>query len=101
MREPHECDSMAELRAQIDRIDADLIALLVRRAACIDRASVLKPVEGLPARIDTRIDDVIANVRARATAEGLDASLAETIWRQLIEWSIAREEAAMGKHIVE
>jgi isochorismate pyruvate lyase len=87
---------MADVRVEIDRIDATLIELLAERAGYIDRASQLKPALGLPARIDDRVEDVVAKVRARSMAEGLDPALVETLWRQLIDWSIAREEAAMG-----
>ena len=34
--------------------------------------------------------------RAAAEAEGLDADLCEGLWRQLIEWSIAREARVLG-----
>ena len=36
---------------------------------------------------------------ARATAaegQGLDPDLIETLWRQLIDWSIRREEQVLG-----
>ncbi|GAA0289897.1 chorismate mutase [Rhodovulum strictum] len=94
---PESCRSMEELRAQIDALDGDLVARLAERARYIDRAAELKPAEGLPARIGPRIDEVIARVRARAAAEGLDPELVERLWRELIEWSIAREEVAMGQ----
>ncbi|MCC6306383.1 MAG: chorismate mutase [Rhodobacteraceae bacterium] len=87
---------MAELRAEIDRIDAALVALLARRAACIDRAAELKSALDLPARIEARIEEVVANVRRHAAARGLPPGLAEALWRPLIDWSIAREEAALG-----
>ncbi len=93
---PADCATMAEVRAEIDRIDAALIELLTERATYIDRASELKPALGLPARIEDRVEDVVAKVRARAMAEGLDPALAENLWRRLIDWSIAREEATMG-----
>ncbi|MEZ5778759.1 MAG: chorismate mutase [Paracoccaceae bacterium] len=93
---PAECATMAEIRAEIDRVDAALVALLVERASYIDRASELKPALGLPARIDDRVEDVVAKVRARAIAEGLDPALVEALWRRLIDWSIAREEAVIG-----
>ncbi|TCO72987.1 chorismate mutase [Rhodovulum euryhalinum] len=93
---PEDCRNMAELRAQIDALDADLVARLAERARYIDRAAELKPAEGLPARIGPRIDDVIRKVRARAGEEGLDPELAERLWRELIEWAIRREEVAMG-----
>ncbi|MFU8897865.1 chorismate mutase [Roseinatronobacter thiooxidans] len=97
MRLPSECRNMAELRVQIDRLDRQLIALLAERAGYIDRAAQLKPAEGLPARIGARVNEVKANVRAEAVAKGLDPDLAEGVWSQLIDWSIAREEKTLGR----
>ncbi|QIK39523.1 chorismate mutase [Pontivivens nitratireducens] len=94
---PADCNSMAELRAEIDRLDAQLVQMLVRRAAFIDRAAELKPAENLPARIDTRVAEVIDNVRGMAADHGLDPALAEDVWRTLIEWSIAREERLLSR----
>lgn len=94
--DPGAHSSMSDLRAEIDRIDGALVGLLVRRAACIDRAVAVKIEAGLPARIETRIEEVVANVRAAAQAQGLDPDLAEALWRRLIEWSIAREERGLG-----
>lgn len=95
-RRPENCANMAELRRVIDGLDAELIELLARRAACIDRAIQLKPKEGVPARVAERVEEVVANVRRRAAAEGLDEALVERLWRDLIEWSIARESRALG-----
>ena len=90
-------DPMAGVRADIDSIDRDLVALLRRRADCIDRAIAVKTAAGLPARIDTRVEEVVGNVRATAVAQGLDAALVEALWRHLIDWSIDREAAVLGK----
>ena len=87
---------MAELRAEIDRIDAGLVDLLAERITYIDRAAELKPALGLPARIDDRVEEVVAKVRASAVARGVDPDLAEALWRRLIDWSIAREEVVLG-----
>jgi isochorismate pyruvate lyase len=95
-RTPSQCANMAELREQIDLLDAELVALLARRAAFIDRAAELKLSLGQPARIKERIEQVIGNVRKRATAEGLDPELAEQVWRLVIEWSIRPEETVLG-----
>lgn len=88
--------SMADLRTQIDALDGALIDMLVDRAGYIDRAITLKQNENLPARINDRVDEVLQNVRAKADAGGFDADLAETLWRHLIEWSIAREEQVLA-----
>lgn len=97
MKAPADCRDMAELRGAIDALDAGIVALLKRRADYIDRAAELKRAAGLPARIDARVEEVVARVRDRAAAEGLDPGLAETVWRQLIEWSIAREDRLLGR----
>lgn len=87
---------MAELRVEIDRVDRELVALLAARAGYIDRAAELKAVLGWPARIGTRVEEVVANVRAAAEAQGLPPELLEGFWRQLVDWSIAREEERLG-----
>jgi isochorismate pyruvate lyase len=97
-RDPNACASMDELRVEIDRIDRELVALLARRAACIDRAAELKRAAGLPARIEERVDEVLANARAAAGAQALDAALVGRLWREIVEWSIAREERALAGH---
>ena len=48
-------------------------------------------------RIDSRVEEVVQRVRSRAETEGFDPVLAERIWRQLIDWSIAREEQTLGR----
>ncbi len=96
MRPPADCHTMTELRAEIDRLDTALIALLVERAGYIDRAAQLKPAAGLPARIAPRVAEVLGNVERLAAQGGLDPALARALWTQIIEWSIAREERVMG-----
>ena len=96
MRAPEDCHSMEDLRAMIDALDSHIVEALARRATYIDRAAELKPALGLPARIEARVEEVVRNVRVRAMAEGLDPALVETLWRLLIDWSIAREEEVLG-----
>lgn len=96
-KEPRDCRDMDELRVEIDRLDRDLVALLARRAGLIDRAAEIKEAAGLPARIPERVEEVVARVRAAAEGAGLDPDLAERLWRELIEWSIAREAEALGE----
>ncbi|MDK3017141.1 chorismate mutase [Pseudodonghicola flavimaris] len=87
---------MRELRQTIDALDRKLIALLADRAVCIDRAAELKQLENLPARIPARVEEVAANARRNAAEVGLDPDLADKLWREMIEWAIAREEAVLG-----
>ena len=92
-----DCTTMAEIRAGIDRLDAELVALFAERTGYIDRASQIKPALGLPARIDARVEEVVANVRRHAVALGLPPDQIEKLWRRLIDWSIEREETVLGK----
>lgn len=97
MRPPPDCRNMDELRGQIDRLDQELVRLLVERAGYIDRAIELKRSAQLPARIEARVDEVLRNVQTLAEDNGLDPQLAETLWKRIIDWSIAREERVLGK----
>lgn len=96
MRSPSECRNMDELRAEIDLLDQELVRVLVARAGYIDRAISLKTSAQLPARIETRVDEVLQNVRMLAAQQGLDPELAGALWERIIEWSIAREERVLG-----
>ena len=86
-----DCKSMEELRHQIDKLDTKIVELLATRSQFIDRATDLKSINGMPARIPDRIESVVSNAREAAQELDLDSDLVEKIWRILIEWSIKRE----------
>lgn len=96
MLKPADCTSMAEIRAEIDRLDQELVRLFADRAGYIDRAAEIKAGADLPARIDARVEEVVQNVRRHADTYGLPPELVEKLWRRLIDWSIAREESKLG-----
>jgi isochorismate pyruvate lyase len=96
MKAPKDCTTMADIRAEIDRLDEDLVRLFAERAGYIDRAGEIKAVVDLPARIETRVEEVVRNVRRHAEVYGLPPDLVEKLWRRLIDWSIAREESRLG-----
>lgn len=96
MTSSQQITSMTELRAEIDRIDEGLIKLLAQRAEMIDRAIEIKGANGIPARITERVEEVVTLVRKQAIDKGFDPDFAETLWRQLIDWSITREERVLG-----
>jgi isochorismate pyruvate lyase len=87
---------MAQIRAEIDRLDEELVRLFADRAGYIDRAAEIKATVDMPARIDARVEQVVGNVRRHADTYGLPPELVEKLWRRLIDWSIAREESKLG-----
>ena len=91
LTKPDDCKSMEELRHQIDKLDIKIVELLATRSQFIDRATDLKSINGMPARIPDRIESVDSNAREAAQELDLDSDLVEKIWRILIEWSIQRE----------
>ena len=88
---PGQCTDMGDIRQQIDRLDRELMALFSERARYIDRAADIKIRDGLPAQIQWRVEEVANNARRNAEQCNLDADFAEQLWRQLIDWSIGRE----------
>ena len=96
MKTAANCTTMAEIRAEIDRVDEDLVRRFAERATYIDRASEIKATVNLPARIGSRVEEVVDNVRRHALTYGLPPDLVEKLWRRLIDWSIAREESRLG-----
>ena len=94
-KQPQDCADMAEVRAEIDRIDEALIDLIAERFGYVDRAWQLKdnPAE---ATVPWRIQQVIDKVGARARERGLPPELTEALWRQMIGWFIQYEEEQMS-----
>jgi isochorismate pyruvate lyase len=90
LKPPAQCASMAELRVEIDILDARLVALLALRQTYIERAAVLKTGRD-QVRDPERIEDVVAKVIAVGKQAGLSPDIAESVWRTLIEASIAHE----------
>jgi isochorismate pyruvate lyase len=81
---------MAELRAEIDRLDRALVAMLAERQRYIERAAELKQDRNV-VHDQARVEDVVAKVLVAARAAGLDPKIAEPVWRTLIERCIAHE----------
>lgn len=89
-RAPQDCQTMAQLRAEIDRLDRVLVRLVAERQGYIERAAEIK-AERAAVHDAARIEDVVSKVLAAARQCGLSPGIAEPVWRVLIERSIAHE----------
>ncbi|WP_447003262.1 chorismate mutase [Saccharothrix isguenensis] len=75
--------SLAEVRARIDVIDAELVRLLARRQALVRAAASFK-ADDQAVRAPDRVERVVASVRERALDAGLEPAVAEAVWRAMI-----------------
>ncbi|PZN94220.1 MAG: chorismate mutase [Alphaproteobacteria bacterium] len=93
---PADCTTMAEVRAGVDALDRELVALLVRRFAHMDAAARIK-TERTAVRDEARKAQVIGNAEAAAVAGGIPAGVAAALWETLVEASIAYELSAWDR----
>jgi isochorismate pyruvate lyase len=104
-RQPPDCASMAEVRAEIDRIDAAMVELIAQRFGYVDRAWQLKRAAGTEgAVVPWRIQQVIDRVRAQATSRGLPPDMVDMVgaqWRNMIGWFVQYEEEKLSKALDE
>ena len=91
-----DCTTMTEVRAGVDSLDRDLIALLARRFAYMDAAARIKPVRGA-VRDEVRKAQVIDQAVAEAVRLGVPADAVADMWETLVEASIAYELAAFDR----
>jgi isochorismate pyruvate lyase len=90
MPQPHELPpGLPEVRAEIDRIDAELIRILAIRVAEVMRAAQVKHAAGIPFRDEEREEQVIENAVERGEELGLPKKQVRKIFKQIIRISHA------------
>lgn len=87
---PADCTTMTEVRAGVDEVDRQLVALIARRFGYMDAAARIKP-DRSAVRDEWRKADVKAKVDRAADAAGIDRALMSRLYEDLIETSIAHE----------
>jgi isochorismate pyruvate lyase len=87
---PESCTSMAEVRAGIDALDREILALIATRMRFMDAAARIKSHRD-DVRDEERKAQVIVNARRLAVELGVPPDLAEAVWEALVEGSIAYE----------
>jgi isochorismate pyruvate lyase len=88
--DPDACVDMTDVRAGVDEVDRMLVALIARRQGYMDAAARIK-ADRNTVRDEARIREVLAKVKAEAERYGLSWSIAEPVWRQMMERCIAYE----------
>src|SRR4051812_23824560 len=86
------CASLAEVRANIDRLDALIVPLLCERHGHVTAAARFKPsVDGVV--VPSRVEEIIHRVREIAAVQGVNPDTIETVYRALID-AFTRDEQA-------
>ena len=89
---PEQCQAMADVRAGVDALDAELVALLTRRFAYMRAAARIKPEAGM-VRDEARKAAVIGAAVQKAETNALPTDVIAAMWEVLVEGSIAYEAA--------
>ncbi|QGP78266.1 chorismate mutase [Sphingobium sp. CAP-1] len=89
---PDSYTTMVEVRAGVDELDRQLVALLARRFAHMRAAARIKPDRDA-VRDEARKRQVIDQARDEAERLGAPADVIADLWEQLVEASIAYEMA--------
>ena len=91
-KSPQDCETMLDVRAGVDQVDRELVALLVRRFGYMDAAARIK-TDRHAVRDEPRKAQVLDNVAREAEAAGLEPARLRAVWNELVEQSIAYEAA--------
>jgi isochorismate pyruvate lyase len=91
-----DCASLGEVRANIDRLDREIVGLLAEREKYVVQAARFKQsAADVPA--PARVEEVVANVRRIALEFGASADVIECGYRVLISGFTQGELAAHQK----
>jgi len=83
--------SLADVRANIDRLDAAIVPLLCERLYFVTQAANFKPsVAGVV--VPARVEQIIASVRAMAEKLGARPETLDSVYRHLIDAFTADEQ---------
>jgi len=85
-----ECFSIEDVRANIDRIDRRIVALLAERGGYVKQAARFKKTTD-DVRAPQRVEQVIAKVKALSEELGANPSVTEGVYRAMISGFIKAE----------
>ncbi len=87
------CRNLEDVRAEIDRLDRAIVALLAERGHYVGQAARFKKTED-QVRAPARVEQVIAKVRALAEGQGACPEVVEAVYRAMIDAFIRLEMGA-------
>ena len=90
VKKPDECRDMQDIRAEIDRLDQEVIRLLGQRFQYVQAASQFKTSK-TSVRAPERFKAMLEQRRVWAREAGLDPGVIENMYRELVSYFIEEE----------
>ena len=87
---PRDCANLDEIRAGMDAIDCEVVALITQRVAYVRAAAKFKTSSANVAAPE-RVAAVLKTRRDWAEAAGLSGDVIEGIYRQLVTYCVSEE----------
>jgi len=84
------CNSLEDVRAEIDRVDRQIVCLLAERGGYVKQAAHFKKTTE-EVRAPARVEQVIAKVRTLAEELGANPMVTERVYRAMIAAFIEAE----------
>lgn len=84
------CQSLDQVRSNIDRIDDEIIKLIAERGEYVAQAAAFKKSESA-VRDSSRVEAVVKNARSKAERYGANPDLIEAVYREMISRFIDSE----------
>lgn len=91
------CNSLEEVRSNIDRIDNEIIKLIAERTGYVRQVVTFKKNED-EVKAPKRFEEVIRNVREKAAEYGADPDMVEALYREMISRFIDMEMKELNKN---
>ncbi|MGE5503358.1 MAG: chorismate mutase [Actinomycetota bacterium] len=85
-----ECNSLAEVRSHIDRLDSRIVPLLAERAGYVAQAARFKETKAKVVDVE-RIEEIVRRVRHLAVENAAQPDLIEHIYRAMMDAYIVFE----------
>jgi len=87
---PEKCAGLEDIRAGMDAVDREIVALIARRVEYVRNAAKFKTSAANVAAPE-RVAAVLKSRREWAEAAGLDGAVIEALYRDLVNYSVSEE----------
>lgn len=81
-----------ELRKQIDTVDNELFAALVKRFSLVEKVGAYKKIHAQPIVDENREEKILTRLKTAAKEHAISPEFIEQIWKTIIQEAYTREK---------